>query len=149
MNEQSVKNVLIVEDDMLLSLVEERLVEKMGHKVVAKVGCGKDAIEKARELNPDIILMDIILRGDMDGIQAMEEIRKHSSVPVVYLSGNSDRFNYERAKKTGFTDYLVKPITSNDLHKPFEIAFTKDGSDDDQGSSMFSRSEQVGLNKTG
>lgn len=146
MNEQSVKNVLIVEDDMLLSLVEERLIEKMGHKVIAKVGSAKEAIEKARELKPDIILMDIILKGDVDGIQAMEEIRKHSNVPVVYLSGNSDRFNYERAKKTGFTDYLVKPITSNDLYKPFEKAFSDEEEAED--ASMFSRSEQIGLNKT-
>lgn len=146
MNEQSVKNVLIVEDDMLLSLVEERLIEKMGHKVIAKVGSAKEAIEKAKELKPDIILMDIILKGDVDGIQAMEEIRKHSNVPVVYLSGNSDRFNYERAKKTGFTDYLVKPITSNDLYKPFEKAFSDQEESED--ASMFSRSEQIGLNKT-
>lgn len=146
MNEQSVKNVLIVEDDMLLSLVEERLIEKMGHKVIAKVGSAKEAIEKAKELKPDIILMDIILKGDVDGIQAMEEIRKHSNVPVVYLSGNSDRFNYERAKKTGFTDYLVKPITSNDLYKPFEKAFSND--EESEEPSMFSRSEQIGLNKT-
>lgn len=146
MNKQSVKNVLIVEDDMLLSLVEERLVEKMGHEVVAKVCCGRDAIDKARELSPDIILMDIVLKGDMDGIQAMEEIRKHSNVPVVYLSGNSDRFNYERAKKTGFVDYLVKPINSNDLYKPFENAFiNNEGSGKD--TSEFSQSEQR-LNKT-
>lgn len=147
MNKQSVKNVLIVEDDMLLSLVEERLIEKMGHNVVAKVGTGKDAIDKAKELGPDIILMDIVLKGEIDGIEAMEEIRKHSNVPVVYLSGNSDRFNFERAKKTGFTDYLVKPITSNDLYKPFEKAFAEtneEGTDE----SMFSGSEQVGLNKT-
>lgn len=146
MNEQTVKNVLIVEDDMLLSLVEERLIEKMGHKVIAKVGSGKEAIEKAKELKPDIILMDIILKGDVDGIQAMEEIRKHSNVPVVYLSGNSDRFNYERAKKTGFTDYLVKPITSNDLYRPFEKAFS--GEEESEDTTMFSRSEQLGLNKT-
>lgn len=147
MNEQPVKNVLIVEDDMLLSLVEERLIEKMGHKVVAKVGSGRDAVDKAKELQPDIILMDIILKGDMDGIEAMEEIRKESEVPVVYLSGNSDRFNYERAKKTGFTDYLVKPITSNDLYRPFEKAFSK-SSDTEQDKPIFSRSKQISLNKS-
>ncbi|MGK7371107.1 MAG: response regulator [Candidatus Halalkalibacterium sp. M3_1C_030] len=147
MKEQSVKNVLIVEDDMLLSLVEERLIEKMGHKVVAKVGTGSDAIDKAKKLSPDIILMDIVLKGDIDGIEAMEEIRKHSNVPVVYLSGNSDRFNYERAKKTGFTDYLVKPITSNDLYKPFEKAFAKKENSSSE-SSVLAGNEQVGLNKT-
>ncbi|MDX1618633.1 MAG: response regulator [Balneolaceae bacterium] len=119
----STKRVLIVEDDLLLSLVEERLIEKLGHEVVAKVGTGKEAIDKALNLNPDLILMDIILKGKMDGIQAMEKIRESSPVPVIFLSGNSDRFNYERAKKTDFIDYLVKPITEKDLVAPLQQAF--------------------------
>lgn len=146
MNHKTAKSVLIVEDDMLLSLVEERLIEKMGHNIVAKVVSGKDAVKKAKELKPDIIVMDIILKGDMDGIEAMEEIRKHSDVPVIYLSGNSDRFSYERAKKTGFTDYLVKPITGNDLKRPFKKAFSN-ASVEANSTSMFSRSKQVQLNR--
>ena len=120
------KRVLIVEDDMLLSLVEERLIQKLGHQVVAKVDNAREAIEKAAELSPDLIVMDIVLKGDTDGIEAMEEIRKHSDIPVIYLSGNSDRYNFERAKKTGFTDYLIKPITINDLKKPFNEAFKEE-----------------------
>lgn len=120
------KKVLIVEDDMLLSLVEERIVEKLGYNVVGKVGSGEEAIRKAKNLDPDLIVMDIVLKGDMDGIQAMEAIRRTSDVPVIYLSGNSDRFNYERAKKTEFTDYLIKPITYKDLKGPMIRAFNKD-----------------------
>lgn len=144
MKDSDSKKVLIVEDDMLLSLVEERLIKKMGHEVVAKVVTGEEAIAKAKELKPDLILMDIILKGDMDGIEAMEEIRKASDVPVVYLSGNSDRFNYERAKKTGFTDYLVKPITNNDLKKPFLKAFEEEVED----SNYLSENGQVQYNQT-
>jgi CheY-like chemotaxis protein len=145
MKESDSKKVLIVEDDMLLSLVEERLIKKMGHEVVAKVVSGEEAITKAKEMEPDLILMDIILKGEMDGIEAMEEIRKVSDVPVVYLSGNSDRFNYERAKKTGFTDYLVKPITNNDLKKPFLKAFEEEvkGSNN-----YYSENGQVQFNQT-
>lgn len=142
------KRVLIVEDDMLLSLVEERLIQKLGHDVVAKVGSGEEAIKKADELNPDLIIMDIILKGEMDGIQAMEIIRKKSDVPVVYLSGNSDRFNYERAKKTRFTDYLVKPITSQDLKKPLRKAFGQEGSKNGAGSMVISGRPQVQLNRS-
>lgn len=120
---QGSKKILIVEDDMLLALVEERIVEKMGHQVLAKVVDGEDAIRKTKDLNPDLILMDIVLKGDVDGIQAMEKIREFSDIPVIYLSGNSDRFNYERARKTGFIEYLVKPITSHDLIRPFDQAF--------------------------
>ena len=128
MGKNTARKVLIVEDDMLLSLVEERLIQKLGHTVVGKVTSGEEAIEKSKELNPDLILMDIVLKGKMDGIEAMEKIREDSDVPVIYLSGNSDRYNFERAKKTNFTEYLVKPITTNDLKEPLELAFNDDGS---------------------
>lgn len=116
------KRILIVEDDMLLALVEERLIQKLGYEVAGKTGSGEEAVQLAGELRPDLILMDIVLKGDMDGIEAMSEIRKHSDVPVIYLSGNSDRFNFERARKTEFTDYLIKPVTINDLRKPIAKA---------------------------
>lgn len=118
--------VLIVEDDLLLSMVEERLIEKLGYDVVGKVSNGKEAITKVSELKPDVIVMDISLKGDMDGIETMEKIRQKSEVPVIYLSGSSDRYDYERAKKTDFSGYLVKPVTSGDLKKPFEKALSKD-----------------------
>lgn len=130
-NPQSPQNILIVEDDMLLSLVEERLVEKLGHKVVGKSESGEEAIKKFEELNPDLILMDIVLKGKMDGIQVMEKIRETSEVPVIYLSGNSDRYNYERAKETNFTDYLVKPISSKDLAEPLNRLFNNNGTKTD------------------
>lgn len=120
-------SVLIVEDDMLLSMVEERLITRLGFDVIGKVDKGADAIEKTAELNPDIIVMDISLKGDMDGIETMERIRKESSVPVIYLSGSSDRYSYERAKKTGFTDYLTKPVTSGDLKEPLSLALSQRG----------------------
>lgn len=110
--------VLIVEDDMLLAMVEERLIQSLGFTVVDKVGNGCDAIDKTFELVPDVIIMDISLNGDLDGIETMERIRERSDVPVVYLSGNAERYNYERARKTGFSDYLKKPITRGELKAP-------------------------------
>lgn len=115
-------SVLIVEDDMLLSMVEERLIKKLGYNVIGKVNNGSDAIHKAKELNPDIIVMDISLKGEMDGIDTVEKIREQSNVPVIYLSGSGDRYLYERAKKTGFTDYLTKPVTTDDLEVPLNLA---------------------------
>ena len=114
--------VLIVEDDMLLSMVEERLIKNIGLEVVGKATKGEDAVKKAEELQPDVIVMDISLKGDMDGIETMEAIRKNSDVPVIYLSGSGDRYSYERAKKTNFTDYLTKPVTSGDLEGPLMTA---------------------------
>ncbi len=128
--------VLIVEDDMLLSMVEERLIQKLGFEVIAKVTNGSEAIEKAEELMPDIIVMDISLKGEMDGIEAVEKIREKSSVPVIYLSGSGDRYSYERARKTGFTDYLTKPVTSGDLKEPLYLAINQKNSQEDQSLSQ-------------
>lgn len=112
--------VLIVEDDKLLALVEERLVTKLGYKVVGTAVTGEEAIEKVARLKPDVVLIDISLKGDMDGIEAVEQIQRFSSVPVIYLSGNSDNYNYERAKKTGFHSYLMKPVTKDELAEPLK-----------------------------
>ncbi|MDX1639917.1 MAG: response regulator, partial [Balneolaceae bacterium] len=109
-SDNKAKKILIVEDDMLLSLVEERLIEKLGYRVAGKTGSGREAVQMVKDVQPDLILMDIILKDDMDGIEAMEQIREISDVSVIYLSGNSDRYNYERAKQTDFVDYLVKPV---------------------------------------
>ncbi|MEX1260624.1 MAG: response regulator [Balneolaceae bacterium] len=117
------QRILIVEDDMLLSLVEERLVLKLGYSVAGKAVSGEEAIEKTKNLNPDLILMDISLRGELDGVETMKVIREFSSVPVIYLSGNSDKLSIERAKKTNFVDYLIKPVTENDLNTPIAKAF--------------------------
>lgn len=114
--------VVIVEDDMLLSLVEGKIVERLGYKVLAKAVNGREAIEKAKTHQPDVILMDISLKGDMDGIDTMKEIRTFSEVSVIYLSGNSDKHNRERARKTNPVDYLVKPISADALVQPLKKA---------------------------
>ncbi len=134
--------VLIVEDDLLLSMVEERLVKKLGYSVVGKVEKGSEAVNKASELNPDIIIMDISLKGEIDGVEAVQKIRENSSVPVIYLSGSADRYHYERAKKTGFTEFLEKPVTSGDLEEPLHAAINYNSE------SQQSDSEDRTLNKT-
>ena len=117
------KGVLIVEDDALLSVIQTRIVEHLGHSVVASVHTGREAIEKVRTENPDVILMDIGLGGDLDGIETMEEIRKSSSVPVIYLSGDSGSRNSERIKAIGPIGYLTKPVKKYELESTFKKAF--------------------------
>lgn len=119
---EKINKILIVEDDKLLALVEERLVEKLGFEVIGTAVTGEEAIYLVKEYEPDIIMMDISLKGEMDGIEAVEEIRKIYDTPVIYLSGNSDKYNFERARKTNFIDYLVKPVTADDLIGPLKKA---------------------------
>lgn len=119
------KTVMIVEDDLILNLLYESYLEKLGYDAEGELVYGKTAIEVAKRIKPDLILMDISLEGDMDGIEAMLEIRKFSKVPVIYITGNSDPYHVERAKETNYLDYLVKPIEFDVLKESLESNFEK------------------------
>lgn len=115
------KRVLIVEDDMIISLVIENMVKELGHEVVGKATSGEEAIRLAKEHNPDLLLMDIRLKGEMDGIEAVTIIKENMDTAVIYLTGNSDRVNYDRARETDFVDLITKPFTISDLTKSLEL----------------------------
>jgi CheY-like chemotaxis protein len=119
------KTVMIVEDDLILNLLYESYLEKLGYGAEGELVYGKTAIEIAKRIKPDLILMDISLEGEMDGIDAMLEIRKFSDVPVIYITGNSDPYHVERAKETNYLDYLVKPIEFDVLKESLENNFEK------------------------
>lgn len=119
------KTVMIVEDDLILNLLYESYLEKLGYGAEGELVYGKTAIEVAKRIKPDLILMDISLEGEMDGIDAMLEIRKFSDVPVIYITGNSDPYHVERAKETNYLDYLVKPIEFDVLKESLEKNFEK------------------------
>ena len=119
------KTVMIVEDDLILNLLYESYLEKLGYDAEGELVYGKTAIEVARRISPDLILMDISLEGDMDGIDAMKEIRNFSDVPVIYITGNSDPYHVQRAKETNYVDYLVKPIEFSDIKASIERNFEK------------------------
>jgi len=117
------KKVFIIEDDLILNLLYESYMEKLGFETTGELVYGKTAVEMARKNNPDLILMDIALEGEMDGIQAMQEIRTFSDVPVIYITGNSDARHRERAETTNYLDYLIKPIEFEDLKYSIETYF--------------------------
>ncbi|WP_069132843.1 response regulator [Rhodohalobacter halophilus] len=110
------KRVLIVEDDLIISLTTEKMVEKLGYQVVGSVTSGEEAVRAAQENQPDVILMDIRLNGSMDGIEATQEIlNRMNNIRVIYVTGNTDQAYRERAEKTGYEAYLIKPLRMEDL----------------------------------
>jgi len=117
------RTVIIVEDDLILNLLYESYLERLGFETEGELVYGKTAIETAKNLNPDLIIMDISLEGDIDGIDAMLEIRKFSDTPVIYITGNSDPYHIDRAAETDYLDYLTKPIEFDDLKKAVEKHF--------------------------
>lgn len=110
------KKVLIVEDEFLVSfLMEHYLSAAREWEVVASVDNGKEAIEIAHSVKPDLILMDIRIDGDMDGIETVKKIQQTDNIPVIYTSGNTDQQTAERAGMTNPLGFLVKPVNKEDL----------------------------------
>ncbi|MCC5926528.1 MAG: response regulator [Bacteroidetes bacterium] len=117
------KNILIVEDEFIIAMLIEKQVKKLGYMVVGKVSNGLAAIERVKQGDVDLILMDIKINGELDGIETMTEINKHTTIPVIYITGNSDPNTRERASKTGPAGYIIKPIESDRLQKQIEGIF--------------------------
>lgn len=117
--------ILVVEDESLVAMdVEEHLIE-MGYEVVGKVASGEEAIAKAREFRPDLILMDIVMPGEKDGIDAARAIISEMDIPVVFLTAYPDEEFIERAKRIEPFGYIVKPYEKSELRAIIEIALYK------------------------
>ena len=117
--------ILIVEDEAITALDIQELLEHMGFEVVSTASMGVEAIQKARDLKPDVILMDITLKGEMDGIEAAERIMTLFNIPVIYLTGYSDEKTFERIKLTQPYGFITKPIGHNELKATIETAIYK------------------------
>lgn len=107
--------ILIVEDELIQMLLLKKFFEQLNCTVIGAVTSANQAVDFALKEKPDIISMDIFLEGTKDGINAMEDILKHQNIPVIYITGNSDAYHLNRAKKTGFAAYLTKPATLIDI----------------------------------
>jgi len=117
--------VLIVEDETIIALDVQGILAGLGYEVVGIASTGEAAVQKALSLKPDIILMDILLAGQMDGIDAAREIRKSHDIPIIYLTANADRATVDRAHDTQPYAYLNKPIHERDLYSNIESARTQ------------------------
>lgn len=120
------KNILIVEDEFIIAMLIEKQVKKLGYTVVGKVSNGMAAINRVREGGVDLVLMDIKINGELDGIDTMKEISRFSTIPVIYITGNSDPNTRERATGTGPAGYIIKPIEADVLQRQIEAAFQRD-----------------------
>jgi two-component system, response regulator PdtaR len=114
--------VLVVEDEKITANDIKDSLENLGYRVPALVSSGAEAINRAEELKPDLVIMDIMLEGFMDGIEAAEEIRSRLDIPVIYLTAYSDKKTVERAKVTQPYDYIHKPFRESELQTAIEIS---------------------------
>jgi two-component system, sensor histidine kinase and response regulator len=122
---QSGARIMIVEDERILALDLAETLDELGYTVAGMASRGEEAIELARQLHPQLILMDVRLDGEVDGITAAETIRDEHDVPVVFLTAHADDDTLHRATHSDASAYLVKPFKAPDLRCVIEIALHK------------------------
>lgn len=117
--------ILLVEDDAIVALDARRIVEDLGHEVVAVCGTAEDALERAAASAPDLALVDIRLRGPMDGVTLAEELYVCTGLPVVFVSAHSDGTTLARASHVGAYGFVTKPFTPGALASALTMALAK------------------------
>lgn len=113
--------ILVVEDDKIIALIIETKLVELGYSISGNVSKGEEAIRLIREDPPNLVLMDIKLKGSMDGIEAAEEIRKLRDLPIIYLTGNTGDDIVKRAKQTQPFGYIIKPFNTRELEAVIQI----------------------------
>ena len=116
---------LIVEDEILIAEELKARLSLLGFSVIAAVDSGEEGIAIATRERPDLVLMDIRLKGKKDGVQAAEEIHQQVDVPIVYLTAHSDRLTVDRAKGTEYDGFILKPFRARELQSTIEIAIQR------------------------
>jgi PAS domain S-box-containing protein len=122
---ENMTTIMIVEDESIVAEDIRKSLETLGYAVSAVVPSGEKALQQAEKENPDLILMDIVLRGDMDGIDVAEQLKLRFDIPVVYLTAYSDDKKLQRALMTEPYGYILKPFEDRELHTIIEMALYK------------------------
>jgi PAS domain S-box-containing protein/putative nucleotidyltransferase with HDIG domain len=117
--------VLVVEDESLVARDIQNMLRSLSYEVLGVVASGEMALQKASKSAPDLVLMDIVLKGDVDGITAAEKLWEEFSIPVIYLTAYADETTFQRAKLTKPFGYLLKPFEERELQTTIEMALYK------------------------
>jgi len=145
-------NVLVVEDESIVSKDIQHSLKKLGYNIVGSSATAEKAIELAKSEHPDVVLMDIMLKGEMNGIEAADEIRKSCAIPVIFLTAYADESTLSKAKVTEPYGYILKPFKEIDLHTTIEMAIYKHGREQEivkQRDLLFSLVENKDANEQG
>ncbi|MEW6266661.1 MAG: GAF domain-containing protein [Thermodesulfobacteriota bacterium] len=117
--------IMIVEDEVVVATEMRTCLEELGYTVSAHVASGAEAVERAEKERPDIILMDIVLWGDMDGIEAAQLIHSKMNIPIIYITAYTDEERLKRAKVTEPFGYMIKPFQDREVKATIEMALYK------------------------
>lgn len=114
--------ILVVDDEVVITMQLEERLSSMGYDVAGRASSGKEAVDKAKKLTPDLILMDIVMPGEIDGIEASGIIKEELDIPVIFLTAFADDENIMKAKATEPFGYIVKPFQERELKAAIEVA---------------------------
>jgi len=117
--------VLIVEDDNVILSIERWRLSNLGYEICGSAGTGAEAMECVAKMQPDIVLMDITLKGAMDGIEAAGQIKKNFNIPVIFVSSHTDGEIIARAKAVNPDGFIKKPFNDDDLRVAIELGLKK------------------------
>lgn len=120
-------NILVVEDESIVAKDIQNSLKKLGYSVMGTIDNGEDALKLIGGSQPDIVLMDIMLKGAMSGIEAATLIKEKYDIPVIYLTAYADENTLNKAKITEPHGYIIKPFKEVDLHTAIEVAIYKHG----------------------
>lgn len=121
MKKQPATKIMVVEDETIVALDIQNRLTKLGYQVPAVLATGEETIAQAPQIAPDIVLMDIMLAGEIDGIKAAEEIHKQLDIPVIFLTAYADNRTLQAAKLTEPYGYVLKPFEERELHTTIEM----------------------------
>ena len=113
--------ILIVEDEMIIAANTSLQLSNLGYEVSGIVARGEEALENIKNNVPDIVLLDIQLKGELDGIETAQLMQKEHDIPIIYLTSNVDDANFNRAKKTNPSAFISKPFKKLDLQRAIEL----------------------------
>ncbi|MCP4297390.1 MAG: response regulator [Proteobacteria bacterium] len=114
--------ILVVEDEAIIAEAIRVRLEKLNYEVVGTVTSGEEALQMIRKHEPDLVLMDILLDGELDGIDTAMQIHNQFGTPLIYLTSYSSNSHLERAKKTYPKGYILKPFKNKELHAVIEMS---------------------------
>lgn len=117
--------ILIVEDEMIIGANISLQLTKLGHEVVGVIPRGEEALLFLKDSKPDIILMDINLKGELDGVETSRLIQNQYNIPIIYITANADEANFNRAKSTKPQAFITKPFKKLDLQRNIELTLSR------------------------
>ena len=117
--------IMVVEDESIVVMEIRDRLSSMGYIVSSTASSGEEAVERAGATQPNLILMDIMLNGDMDGVEAAKQIRQLHKIPVIYLTALADEDTMHRAEETSPYGYLIKPLEEEELRSTIEKALVR------------------------